>query len=561
MVDVRYDTFYRYEDLARILKSFAEEYPQLVQLVSIGKSYEGRDVWVAKVTNLATGPDEEKPALWIDGNIHAMELSPSTACLYFLNKLVTEYGSDQDITRCLDTRAYYICPRVNPDGAEWALKDKPVIIRSSTRPYPYDEEPIGGLRMEDMDGDGRILQMRIADPNGRWKAHEQDPRLMVRREPTETGGKYYRLLTEGRLEDYDGTLIHVAPRKEGLDLNRNFPANWRQEHEQKGAGPYPGSEPEAYNLLQFVTAHKNITGLVTFHTYSGVLLRPYDYQSDDSFAAEDLWTYQKIGKKGTEITGYPNVSVFHDFRYHPKEVISGGFDTWAYDALGVFSWTVEIWSPQRQAGIKEYKFIDWYREHPIEEDLQMLKWSDEVLGRKGYIDWYEFQHPQLGKVELGGWDRLYAFGNPPSQFLEKEVALFPDWLLFHLLISPRIELVEASSKALGEGAYRVRFVVQNTGWLPTYVSKKALEKKITRGVICEIALPPGATLETGKAREEARQLEGRAYTQTFAGDVDDETDDRAKVEWTVRAPSGGTVRLVARHDRAGVVRAEVALGS
>lgn len=40
--------------------------------------------------------------------------------------------------RCLDTRAFYICPRVNPDGAELALADKPRIIRSSTQPYPYD---------------------------------------------------------------------------------------------------------------------------------------------------------------------------------------------------------------------------------------------------------------------------------------------------------------------------------------------------------------------------------------------------------------------------------------
>lgn len=66
--------------------------------------------------------------------------------------------------------------------------------------------------------------------------------------------------------------------------------------------------------------------------------------------AEDLWTFQKIGKKGSEITGYPNVSVFHDFRYHPKEIITGAMDDWIYDHLGVYSWTVEIWSPQRQAG-------------------------------------------------------------------------------------------------------------------------------------------------------------------------------------------------------------------
>src|SRR5512140_1959207 len=123
----------------------------------------------------------------------------------------------------------------------------------------------------------------------------------------------------------------------------------------------------------------------------------------------------------------------------------------------------------------------------------MLKWSDEVLGDKGYICWYLYDPAQLGMVEVGGWDNFNAWSNPPPEFLEKEVALFPEWLLWHALISPRLELHEATATPLGEDAYRIRFVVQNTGWLPTYVSKKAQEKKITRGVVCEIELPKGAT--------------------------------------------------------------------
>lgn len=560
MPNVRFDTYYRYDDLTRILHEFAAEYPQLARLASIGKSHEGREVWVVTLTNLATGADKEKPALWVDGNIHASEVSPSTACLYLIHKLLTEYGTHADITRALDTRVFYICPRFNPDGAEWALADHPKIIRSSTRPYPYDEEPVAGLQVEDMDDDGRILMMRIPDPNGTWKLYDQDPRLLVRRDPTESGGTYYRLLPEGRLKNYDGVTIQIAPRKEGLDLNRNFPMNWRQEGEQKGAGPFPTSEPEVRSVVHFIVTHPNITGGIAFHTFSGVLLRPYDDRADDQFPPEDLWTFQKIGKRGTDITGYPNVSVFHDFKYYPKEVITGSFDTWLYDHLGAYGWTVEIWSPQRQAGIKEYKFIDWYREHPLEEELTMLKWSDETLGRKGYVDWYEFEHPQLGKVELGGWNELYAFRNPPPEFLEKEVALFPDWVVWHLLISPRLELHEASAKAFGDHTYCVRLVVKNSGWLPSYVTKKALEKKVVRGVVCEIELPAGATLETGKAREEVGQLEGRAYKPMFVGAGEDPTDDRAKVEWTVRAPQGGAIKLSARHERAGVVRAQVRLG-
>jgi murein tripeptide amidase MpaA len=561
MPKVRFNTYYRWDDLTRILQNYAETYPELVRLESIGQSYEERDIWLVTVTNFATGEDKDKPALWVDGNIHASEVSPSSVCLYLINRLVTVYGSDPDVTRCLDTRAFYICPRVNPDGAEWALADRPKIIRSSTRPYPYDEDPIEGLAMEDIDGDGRILTMRLPDPNGPWKACPEDPRLLIRREPHEMGGQYYRLLREGRIDNYDDTLIRVQKNKEGLDLNRNFPVNWRQEHEQEGAGPYPTSEPEVHTVVHFIASHPNITGGVAFHTFSGALLRPYGDQADEALPTEDLWTFEKIGQKGTEITGYPAVSVYHGFRYHPQKVITGVFNDWLYDHLGLFAWVVELWSPQRQAGIEDYDFIDWRREHPLEDDLKMLKWNDKVLGGKGYVDWYAFEHPQLGPVELGGWDWLYAFKNPPPEFLEPEIAPFADWLVWHLLISPRLELYEVSAERLAEDTYHVQLVVQNTGWLPTYVTKKAMEKKLVRGLVCEIELPQSASLETGKPREVLEQLEGRAYKPCVPGiyNVSDATEDRAQVEWVVRAPRGGVVKLTARHARAGVVTAEVEL--
>jgi murein tripeptide amidase MpaA len=197
------------------------------------------------------------------------------------------------------------------------------------------------------------------------------------------------------------------------------------ESEQTGAGSYPTSETEVRSLVQFVTSHPNIIGAVAFHTFSGVLLRPYSHLSDEELPVKDLRTYQRIGKKGTELTDYPAISVFHEFRYDPKEFITGTFDDWAYEHQGIFGWTVEVWSPQRQAGITDYKYIDWYREHPLEDDLKLLRWSDEKLGGKGYINWYPFDHPQLGRVELGGWDAMYAWSNPPPEFLEKEIARFP----------------------------------------------------------------------------------------------------------------------------------------
>src|SRR4051812_13508595 len=191
---IRFDRFYRHEELLGLLDAMVARAPRLFSVETIGRSHEGRDIRVVSATNTATGPAAAKPAFWIDGNIHAAELTASTACLYYLQALEEGYGHDADITRLLDTRVVYVCPRINPDGAEWALADKPRYIRSSTRAYPFDEEPIDGLNVEDVDGDGRMLMMRVRDPNGGHKAHPEAPQLMIARDPAEAGGEYWRVM-------------------------------------------------------------------------------------------------------------------------------------------------------------------------------------------------------------------------------------------------------------------------------------------------------------------------------------------------------------------------------
>ncbi|HEX8740972.1 MAG TPA: M14 family metallopeptidase [Casimicrobiaceae bacterium] len=560
MSQIALDRFYRYAELSELLHALAREHPELVATESIGKSHEGRDIWVLAITNAATGAARDKPAFWVDGNIHATEIAASAAALCFVDALVRGYGSDADITRALDTRAFYVCPRINPDGAEWALADKPKWVRSSTRPYPFDEDEPEGLVVEDVDGNGRILQMRIPDANGLWKAHPEEPRLMVRREPTEIGGTYYHVLPEGRYDGYDGHLLRIKRPRERLDLNRNFPGSWRQEFEQQGAGPYPTSEPEIRAVADFVVRHPNLTGGTSFHTWSGVLLRPFEHAPDEEMDAEDLWFYQLAGRKGTELTGYPAISVYHEFRYHPKSVIGGTFD-WIYEHLGLFSWVVEIWSPMREAGITNYKYIDWFRDHPIGDDLTLFRWSEEQLGGAAHHGWKAFDHPQLGRVEIGGWDRFHAFSNPPLSRLAAEVARFPRWILWQALCSPRLELVHAGAVPVGDGTWKITLVVQNTGWLPTYVTKRALARKTVRGVIVEVALPPGAALVAGRQRDDTGQLEGKSSKHTGVSFWPDYevTDSRRKLEWVVRGTSGDVIAMTAQHERAGLVRASVRL--
>ena len=171
--------------------------------------------------------------------------------------------------------------------------------------------------------------------------------------------------------------------------------------------------------------------------------------------------------------------------------------------------------------------------------------------------WRAYSHPQLGAIEIGGWNRSYAFRNPPPDRREAELARFPEWLLWQALITPclewrdlRIELLDSGSSI---GTYKIRAVIENTGWLPTYVSRQAQKRKLVRGLIADLELPDAATLVSGKAREQGGELEGRSgqhSAQTFfSGST--ATADRGVFEWVVRGPRGGSVTVMIAHERAG----------
>ena len=319
------------------------------------------------------------------------------------------------------------------------------------------------------------------------------------------------------------------------------------------------SEAQAEAILAQLTT-SNIGAAVSFHTHSGVILRPMGTQSDDDMTPEDLWMYKRLSDLGAKTTGYPAISIYHEFKYHPKEIITGTQD-WVYEHLGALFWTVELWAPNREAGITDYQWIEWYRDHPVEDDLKLLKWSDEKCGGNAHVTWYPFRHPQLGMVELGGWDKMNFWRNPPPELREREAARFPPWLMQLALSLPKLEILRAEVRALGPDTWRVRFAVANAGYLPSYVSKRALQRKVARGTVFQIHLPPGVSLIGGQERVEAGHLEGHAPKNSLQAFLPnrDITGDRAVVEWVVSGKRGTAIALSATADRAGTVRAEVTL--
>ena len=552
--------FYKYDEIVDFLSAVEKQYPNLISVSSIGKSHEGRDIMLATLTNKKTGPDTDKPAYWIDANIHAGEVTGCTVALYTIWNHTSKYGKDERVTRLLDDYVVYIVPRISVDGSELYLTT-PHTLRSSTRRYPYAEDR-NGLHPDDLDGDGRILQMRIEDPNGSWRVSDKDPRIMVKRVADEFGGKYYSLITEGTINNWDEQDITHAPMRYGLDLNRNFPFDWAPEGQQWGAGDYPFSEPETRAVAAFWATHRNINGFVAYHTYSAVFLRPYSTHPDSQFPTHDLEVFKIMGARATELTGYPAVSVFHNFAYDPKEPMHGAMDDYAYDYYGWFGFTCELWDAPTEAGVDmNLDWINWTKRHPEEDDIKIMKWNDEKLDGKGFEPWHWFDHPQLGRVEIGGWDHKYVWQNAPAQYLPEICKKQVQFTIAQALMSPRLEFLKTNVEPLGEGVYKISAVIANIGFLPTYTSIKAQERKAVRPIEATLELPDGATLVSGKALYDAGQLEGRTnkiYGGWYASRSI--TDNQKRLEWVLNAPTGGTARITVRSDRAGTLTTDLQLG-
>ena len=534
--------FYRYDALTELLRTYEQEFPDLAMVESIGKSYEGRDVWALTISSVATGDPLEKPGFYVDGNIHGTEVTASSAALYFAWTLLSRYGDEEAITRLVDDCAFYIIPVVSPDGVEHVLSNAGT-VRSGTRMYPHEEER-DGLHAEDIDGDGLILSMRIEDPGGGWKVSEKDPRLLVPRRLNDVLGTFYRVFPEGRIRNYDGVEVKLAPRKQGLDFNRNFPANWQPEAKQGGAGAYPFSESETRALAEFITNHPNICGFHVLHTGMESIIRPPSTQTDEEMPTEDLRRVLEIGHLGVDITGY----VLFSYRKLNDDiyVAHGDFGTWVYEQLGLIAFCDELWDVRARSGKDYVEMSKMNKENDLdgleEVEAAALKWNDEVLKGDGFVDWRRFDHPQLGPVEIGGWKRLLR-NNAPPQLLEETCEKISRFLIAHAEASPRLRAEFHQIEEIGKQVYRIAVAVRNDGYLPTNVTEQAIKMKQAKPIEARIHLGEKDALLVGDAKQEIGHLSG------YGG--------RRKVEWTVRFAGDPTAAVEISSQKAGVVRLDV----
>jgi hypothetical protein len=239
--------------------------------------------------------------------------------------------------------------------------------------------------------------------------------------------------------------------------------------------------------------------------------------------------------------------------------MSGASDDWVYDHLGIHGWTTEFWDVIAHATDHRAPTSIWFLGPTVEDELAVYRWFEARSPGRHYVPWYPFEHPQLGPVELGGWDDIFSWSNPPTDLLAAEVAPHADFAVFHALAAPEVVVRQVDVTPLGPDTWAVQVGVANTGHLPTDVSAWARKQHLVLPLVVEIG-GVGAEVVDGPARREAGQVAGRIHVRLDGGSHNDGTPERVAVRFVVRAAPGTAVRIEARHPRAGRDERTVVLG-
>ncbi|MFP3903670.1 MAG: M14 family metallopeptidase [Armatimonadota bacterium] len=527
--DLKFDSYYTYDELVDFLRGCDDAAGDCMTLESIAETPEGRDVWLATLTDPEAGAPEEKPGYWVQANVHAPELAGTTAALRWLHTLLTAQRDR------LAEGTFYVVPRANPDGAEFAITTLgPIRSRFEI------EEKRNGLIPQDINDDGKITNMRWEDPAGAYALHPDDPRVMMPRKPGDEG-PFYQQYTEGRIHDYDGGEIVGATT--GYDFNRHYPANWSPDMDN---ADYPLKHPEIRGIAQYLLSHHNIFAGIDFHNGTQAVLRP-STRPDSEMNQEDLTLMTQIGRIGEDITGFPLMNA-RDYRspWIQPRVLHGNSNDFAYFELGVSWYVVELGNTFSSAGVSSEEYFEITEEERYRELMpRVLKFVDEHPDHIWtYDEWEEIDHPELGKVEVGG----FTYGNvimpyPPHQ--EQNTKNTTEFLLEHSRWHPQIVLSDVSVARIDGDVYRVRAKVSNVGRTATNI--------MSTGTNPRIAEPVRLRLECGDDVEVVSRTDECDFGQLSGG------SDSREHEWFVVGSAGAEICITAAHPRGGTAAEKLSL--
>jgi hypothetical protein len=303
-------TYRSYEHYQAELKQMVEQFPDLAQPVKLKqKSFQGRDIQVVEIAQDVKGGDDGRPVFFLGAVHHAREWPAAETAMEFAWDLLKNHGTDANLARILSEVRVVVMPLTNPDG----------FVSSRTA----------------MDPDGGTLTGAFP-----------------------TGGNFaYRRKNCNPLVVPSGAVPCEAAI--GVDNNRNYATEWggpgasTTPIDQSYRGPGPSSEPETKAVIELLSG-LNAPVHISAHNVAAKVLRPPGLKADGF--APDEEAMKALGQLMAGPTGYTN-----EYGWQLYDT-TGTTKDWGYDALGQYSYTVEL-------GPAGGDFHGAYKTHVIEQYL------------------------------------------------------------------------------------------------------------------------------------------------------------------------------------------------
>lgn len=478
-VPLRFDRYYTYDEMTEALNALHKAYPEFTKLDVLGKSEEGRNIYVLTINNPKTGAESGKPGVYVDGNIHGNEIQAGEVCLYYANMLLTKYSENEKIAKVVDRNVHYLIPVINVDGRYHFFADGNTPSSNRSLRVPRDDDNDGLFDEDgpdDLDGDGSITQMRIKDPFGQYKVDPEEPRNLVRIKPGEKG-EYTLLGSEGIDNDGDGRLNEDS---EGyLDPNRNWGYDWMPPYVQNGAGNYPLSGTGIKSLVDFISSKPNIIIGFSFHNSGGMWLRVPALKTT-IIDQLDVAAYDVIGKEAVKITPGYVYKPAHDL--YPTY---GDSDSHLYFLNGIFSFVGELFQREQETYRENIVKPSVSAANPEGENTrgtspelarEYLKFNDNVVQGELYKSWKKYDHPVYGEIEIGGWVKMSS--RLPHPFMLNDLVHRNASVVFLAAENtPEISMDIFENKKVGKNLYQIKVRLHNKNGLPS-MSAFAFKSKL-----------------------------------------------------------------------------------
>ena len=457
------------------INALGKDYSSLCSVRSLIKTAGGNEV---VVLTIGTGDKDNKPGIAIVGGTGGSHLLGKELALGFASSLLKE-SSSPEINDLLEKITFYVFPDITPDATgqyfsdikyERSINARPV---DDDRDFTTDEDPY-----EDLNKDGLITMIRVADPAGTFIEAEEDNRIMVPADLAKGQKGAFSIYTEGIDNDKDGSFNEDGPG--GVNFNNNLTFNY--EEFGVNAGLHPVSEPETKAVLDFLFDRFNVYAVFAFGPQDNLgqpmkaserltpgqasqqAMPPVQFQGQSqaqmmgqmrqvtgerkftSILKSDEVINKLVSDKYHEITGMKGAP--------PAKTEPGNFMEWAYFHYGRYSFSTPAW---------------WY---PVEKeknpDVAFLKYAAENKIENVFVPWAEINHPDFpGKKTEAGGLKPFVTTNPPAEKLEELITKNYKFIVAIAEMHPELGFLDVKVENKGDNIFRLSLKVHNSGIFAT----------------------------------------------------------------------------------------------